>query len=128
MGFALCNCNKVNPNMQLPFTNLSLLDNKHNNDTKHNHIKNCDDLNQQSNNINDARKNININIININKEQISNPKKYSSNNGMSSDLNNNDTNKLIDPLNYGKGEIVEEESDVREGGEEEEEDEPEEQK
>ena len=90
MGFAFCNCNKDNQNMQLPFTNLSLLDNKHNNDTKHNHIKNCDDLNQQSNdinNINDTRKNININIININKDQIMNSKKYSSNNNMSSGIN-----------------------------------------
>ena len=59
MGYAFCNCNKDNQNMHLPFTNLNLLENNHKTENIHNHSKNYDDLNQQSSNINDTRKNIN---------------------------------------------------------------------
>ena len=120
MGFTICTCNKDNQNIPLPYTNLSLLDN--NNRKKNISFKLDNDSNQQSNNILETRKNININIININKEQV-NAKKYSSNYNNSSCLNNHDTTKVIEPFNKPKSEIVKEESDVKECGEEEEEEE-----
>ena len=95
-------------------TNLSLLDNN-NIINKHpyhnlsfiNNKKDQDKLNQEE------RKNININIININKEQI-NTRNYSS-----SCLNKTDTNKVIEHVKYIKDEIVPE--DLNEKNEEDEE-------
>ena len=119
MGYSICTCNKDNQNIPLSYTNLSLFEHN-NNHKKINSNNHSSDLNHQSNNNRETSKNININIININKEPV-NSKKYSSNNYNSSCINNNETNKVIDPLNYRKQEIVKEESDAKECDEEEEE-------
>ena len=95
----------------MSYTNLSLLEQNRNNHNKINPNNHSSDLNQHLNNISETSKNININIININKEPI-NSKKYSSNYNNSSCLNNNETNKVIDPLHYRKEEVVKEESDA----------------
>ena len=122
MGFSFCTCNKDNQNIPMSYTNLSLLEQNRNNHNKINPNNHSSDLNQHLNNISETSKNININIININKEPI-NSKKYSSNYNNSSCLNNNETNKVIDPLHYRKEEVVKEESDAKECDEEEEEEE-----
>ena len=111
MGNSFCACNKDQQNIPLPHTNLNLLDNNN----KHNGSNNFNDLNQQSNN------NININIININKDH--NSKKYSSNYNGSSCINNIETNKVVYPVNQGKNDVVKEESELKEDREEVEEEE-----
>ena len=124
MGISICTCNKDNQNIPLPYTNLSLLDRNNITNKKDNSNNHSSGLNHQTNNARETSKNININIININKDQVSS-KKYSSNHYNSSCLNNNETNKVVDPLNHRKQEIVKEESDAKECDEEEEEDEEE---
>ena len=95
MGVAICNCNKDSQNIPTSYTNYPLIDETNNNNKNKKRYVNK----YFSNNIilqkikapfESKNKNINMNIINTNKEFL-NPKNYWS---------NIDTNKVLDYFNY----------------------------
>ena len=123
MGVSICECSKETQSIPLPHTNLYLLDNNTTNiknNRSYNFLSNLksDNINQGQIPYHDQSKNININIININKEQP-NPK-MNSQNYSSSYINNHDTNKMVEQSRQIKEEIVPEELNEKNEEEEEE--------
>ena len=141
MGIQICTCNKDPGNVAVPYSDFSLENNNHKKQQKmiNNQIKlnkdsiclpNGNNMNSffdkdNQNNQNDvdhfnislspithARKNININIININNESSNN--KINTSNNISS-LNNINTDKIYDQLKFkSDNEPVKEESSQKE--------------